>query len=234
MREVYRRATTEPGNVGIGGRLVRGVIQAKIVAEPAGKRADCACCIRPHSPGVGEDHRRAGSLRAATRGVGRGVAEPEEEPQLVADRLVEANAHRVERAWVRPACKVISKTIAYGWPVGHWKCPDYRQERGRGCHSSAQAVRRRVNTSHAKVRHVIDRGRLGLDQAKPLIGNKKEAFILPVVQMGNSNRPAQRAAEIVLPERRLLYVLIAIKPIVRVEHIIAQILEGGAVPLVGS
>ena len=51
--------------------------------------------------------------------------------------------------------------------------------------------------------------------------------------MGNSNRPAQGAAEIVLPERRFLYVLIAIKPIVRVEHIVAQILEGSAVPLVG-
>ena len=93
LREVYRRATTEPSNAFVEVRLVRGVIQAKIVAEPAGKRADCACCIRPHSPGVGEDHRRADSLRAANRGVGRGVAEPEEEPQLVADRLVEANAH---------------------------------------------------------------------------------------------------------------------------------------------
>src|SRR5439155_24993827 len=90
-----------------------------------------------------------------------------------------------------------------------------------------------ARATHAKIRHVIDRGRLGLDQAKPLVGNKKEALILPVVQMGNSNRPAQGAAEIVLPERRLLYVLIAIKPIVRVEHIVAQILEGSAVPLVG-
>ena len=40
----------------------------------------------------------------------------------------------------------------------------------------------------------------GADKSQPLIGNKEERFVLPVIQAGNLDWPTECAAEIILPK----------------------------------
>ena len=72
-----------------------------------------------------------------------------------------------------------------------------------------------------------ERSRRGI--AQPFVGNEEERLVAPVVELGDADRPAQRAAELIAPECRD-----GLPGLVRVESVgvqvaVAQVLEERAV-----
>src|SRR6266481_3951701 len=86
--------------------------------------------------------------------------------------------------------------------------------------------------SEGRCRNLVNCRLARLSQPKSFVGEKEKRSVFPVVETGNPYWATQGSTEIILPKCTLRHSEIIIKPIVRIEVVVSQVIEGRAMPLV--
>src|ERR1700733_7716089 len=88
--------------------------------------------------------------------------------------------------------------------------------------------------SEELVRNILHSRSSGLGQTKPFIRREEEAALSSVIEMRDPDGSTERGSEVILPQggRRLAEVIV--EPIIRIEEIISEIVEGAPMKAVGA
>src|SRR5579863_7574896 len=135
--------------------------------------------------------------------------------------MIQADAGRVKRAGIRPAGEKFGNPVPYFRPIRngkgieHWLKWSWRRCAQRG------------------VGNVVYGSFLWQRQPQPLIGDKKECFVLAIVDARNLYRATDCAAKIILPQSELWDAQVVVKPVVGIRHAVSEVIVCRSVPLIG-
>src|SRR5438132_2681412 len=210
--QIHRRRSAEGVNHCLLFRLALGIAETKIIRRSVGELTHADQCEGLRIEALTRKNRERPIVLRARR-----ARKAEEEGGSRAESLIQPNTRGVQPPRQRICLDELSQAGIRGGAQIHsvlYRKSVENRLKGSGC-----------LLPHETVRDELNGCRLRLDESQPFIGYEEKRCV-PMY------RAAERAAKIVLPQRRLCFPEPMVEPVVDVEAVVSYVIEGAAVKVV--